>query len=268
METNELARPATWRETLLALGPFLLLTTLFALIFILPFFLSDQSGPAFGLGIQLAVAGLVLIALFAGWAKSFPRWIFPYWGFALLITLYLAGFNGTISGYPFRGDWRVWMPLGSVALLGTLWKRSFQPVLTLVKSIWKDWTLLSFVSYGALPLLFFAAYDEVHDEELMRAAIMLFLATGAIFYMRTEKIWHRFASLVGGFSVGWLVLMVHLSLYWNGRQLFWMTEPGSWQETLNWTSQMGAILMLFLVGPILVELLRWAATSIRKPKAA
>jgi hypothetical protein len=268
MDTNELSRPASWGETLLALGPFLLLTALFILIFILPFFLSDQSGSAFGLAVQLAVAGLVLIALFAGWVKSFPRWVFPYWGFALIITLYLSGFNGTISGYPFRGDWQAWLPLGSVALLGTVWKRSLSPVYALFKSVWKDWTLLSFLFYGALPLLFFFAYDEVQNEGLMRFIFILILGIGAIFYMRAESTWHRFASLVGGFSIGWLALMVHLSLYWNGRQLFWMTEPGSWVETLNWTSQMGAILMLILVAPVLVEFLRRAATSIRKPKAA
>jgi hypothetical protein len=268
MYTKELTRTASWGETLLALGPFLLFTALFALLFILPFFLSDLSGPAFGLAIQLAVAGFVLVALFAGWVRSFPRWVFPYWGFALIITLYLSGFNGTISGYSFRGTWRVWIPIVVVALLGTLWMRSLQPISALLKSVRKDWTLLSFTFYGALPPLFFAAYDEVHNEELMRVVIMLILAAGAASYMRTENIWHRFASLVGGFSIGWIVLMIHLGIYWNGRQDNWMPEPGSWIETLHWTSRMGAMLMLILVAPVLVEFLRRAVTSRRTPKTA
>ena len=268
MDTNELTRPASLGETLLALGPFLLFAAFFALVFTLSFFLSDLSSPALGIGAQLTLVGLVLTALFAGWVKSFPRWVFPYWGFALIITLYFYGFTGTISGYPFRGDWRVWIPVGVVALLGMLWTRSLRPVHALLKSIWKDWTLLSFTFYGALPLLFTFAYDEVHNEGLIRILLILVLSAGAAFYMRTESTWHRFASLVGGFTIGWLALMTHLAFYWNGRQLFWMTEPGSWVETLNWTSQMGAFLMLILVAPVLVAFLHWLANSRRTPKPA
>ena len=268
MDTNKSVHPASWGETLLAVGPFLLLTAFFALAFIVPFFLNNLNNPGLGIGIQLGLAGLVLTALFAGWIKGFPRWVFPYWGFALLITLYFSGFSGTVSGQPFQGNWRVWIPIAIVAVLGTLWKGSLDPIQALIKSVWKDWTLLSFIFYGALPLLFFAAYDEVHNEGLIRIILILIVAAGAIFYMRTEGTWHRFASLVGGFTVSWLVLMVHLSIYWNGRQEDWMPEPGSWIETLNWTSQMGAFLMLILVAPVLVELLRWVARSMQKPKAA
>jgi hypothetical protein len=267
METKVSDRPASWGETFLALGPVLLFTVLFALILILSSLLNDLSGPAFGLGVQFTVAGLVLAALFVGWVKGFPRWVFPYWGFALLITVYLYGFSGTISGYPFHGDWRTWIPVAAIVLLGTLWTRSLRPIYTLFKSVWKDWTLLSFAFYGALPLLFFAAYEEVHNGGLARTLITLLLSLGVIFYMRVEVAWHRFASLVGGFTIGWLALMIHLSLYWNGRQLFWMPEPGSWVETLNWTSQMGAVLMLILVAPVLVEFLRRIARSVRQPKA-
>jgi hypothetical protein len=102
----------------------------------------------------------------------------------------------------------------------------------------------------------------------MQSAMMLILAVGAIVYMRTENIWYRFASLVGGFSIGWLIAMIHLGIYWNGRQLFWMTEPGSWIETLNWTSQMGALLMLILVAPLLVALLRQLVATFQSPKIA
>ena len=106
MDTNKLDRPASWGETLLALGPFLLFAAFFAFVFILPFFLNDMNSPTFGLVAQLTLVVLMLTALFAGWVKGFPRWVFPYWGFALIITLYLYGFNGTISGYPFRGETR------------------------------------------------------------------------------------------------------------------------------------------------------------------
>jgi hypothetical protein len=119
-----------------------------------------------------------------------------------------------------------------------------------------------------LPLLVIAAYDEVHNDGLIMSVIMLILGTGVVVYMRTENIWHRFACLVGGFSLGWVTLMIHQSIYWNGRQDDWMPHPGSWIDTLNWTSKFGATLMLILVAPVLVELLRWAIKSRRTPKLA
>jgi hypothetical protein len=239
---------------------------LYVLATILARFAEYLNDPVFGLGLLFTVAGLLFIALLAGWVKSFPRWVFPYWGFALLISYYLFNFSGTISGQPFTGNWRVWIPLGAVALASLLWTRSLRPLFTLFRSVWKDWTLLSFAFYGAMPLLFFAAYDETQDEELMRIVVILLLAAGVIFYMRFDNPWHRFASLVGGYSISWLALMVHLGLYWNGRQEYWMPRPGTWIETFNWTSRFGAIQMLILVAPVLVELLRRALTSLKVPR--
>ncbi len=268
MDTNELTRPATWQETLLALGTFLIFPLGFLIALLLVPFLNAPIEPDLGLGITLAVIGILLIVMVAGWVQSFPRWVFPYWGFILTITLYMWKFTGTIAGYQVRGNWWAWTPLVGIAVVGSLWAWSLQPVVALFKSIWRDWTLLSFAFYGALPLLFFAAYDEVHNEGPVLAVIMLALVAGIVFYMRTETTWHRLASLVGGFTAGWIILMIHQSLYWNGRQDFWMPRLGSWTETLNWTSRMGAMLMLILVAPMLIELLRLALKSRRAPKSA
>lgn len=265
MGTTDQNRPAPWGETLLALGP-ILIAMLDLLAMILARFTKYLNDPVFALGLQFTLLGLLLIALLAGWVKNFPRWVFPYWGFALLISFYFYNFSGTISGQWFTGDWRVWIPLGVVALAGLLRTGSLRPLLTLIKSVWKDWTLLSFAFYGALPLLCFAAYDETRSETLIRLLPFLILAVGAVFYMRLENPWHRFASLVGGFTLGWLALMVHLGWYWNGRQEYWMNEPGTWMDTFNWTSRFGATLMLILVAPVLVELLRHTVTSLRIPR--
>jgi hypothetical protein len=268
MDSNEQSHPASWRETLIALVPFLLYPLIYPLGMLITPFISDSIDPIIGLYITLGIIGVLLIVMLAGWVREFPRWVFPYWGFILTITLYMRNFTGTMSGRQVRGDWWVWMPVVVIAMAGTLWARGFVPVVALLKSIWKDWTTLSFTFYGALPLLFIAAYDEVHDEEPYLALIMLILAVGVVIYMRTENIWHRFASLVGGFTLGWSTLMIHQGIYWNGRQEFWMQEPGSWVETLNWTSRFGAMLMLVLVAPVLVEFLRRAVSAGRMPKAA
>ena len=271
MDTNKLIRPASWKETLLALIPFLLLPAVFLFVLLLSPFFNSPPEPAFALAVFLSVIGGFLFAMLIGWVKGFPRWVFPYWGFILLIMIYMGGFSGTIGGNWVDGDWWVWTPVIAIAIIGTLWTRSLEPVYSLLKSIWKDWTLLSFTFYGALPLMFLFAYDEVHEtpfEYIILSATMLILAVGTVVYMRTENIWYRFASLVGGFSIGWLAVMIHLGVYWNGRQLFWMSEPGSWIETLNWTSQMGAVLMLILIAPLLVALLRQVIKTLQGPKIA
>jgi hypothetical protein len=268
MDTNELSRPAPWKETLFALIPFLLLPILFLFGLLLSPLIQSTIEPAFALGIALALIGGFIVAMLVGWMKSFPRWVFPYWGFIVLITLYMRGFSGTIFGFRVDGDWWAWAPVIAVAIIGTLWARNLEPVYTLLKSFWKDWTLLSFAFYGALPLLFLFAYDEVHNQVPYVAISILILVAGAAIYMRAENVWHRFVSLVGGFTIGWTVLMIHLGIYWNGRQLFWMTKPGSWIETLDWTSRMGAVILLIIVAPVLVEFLRWWVSIGRTLKAA
>jgi len=269
MDTTQLTYPASWKETFLALIPFILLPVLFLFGLLLSLFITSQPKPILALGILLPVIVGFLFAMLIGWVKGFPRWVFPYWGFILLITLYIRDFSGTIAGYWVDGNWWAWTPVAAVALIGTLWARGLKPVSSLFKSIWKDWTLLSFAFYGTLPLMFLFAYDEVHGspfEYIIQSAATLILAVGTAIYMRTENIWHRFASLVGGFSIGWLAVMIHLGIYWNGRQLFWMSEPGSWTGTLNWTSQMGVFLMLVLVTPLVVPLLRLMVTAFRSPQ--
>lgn len=271
MDTNELTRPASWKEILLALIPFLLLPAFFLFGLLLYPYIPSSTGSALTLGLMLSLIGGLLFAILVGWVKDFPRWVFPYWGFVILIALYMREFSGTIAGYWVDGNWLVWTPIVAIAIIGTFWTRGLKPVYSLLKSVWKDWTLLSFTFYGVLPLMFFAAYDEVHEtqnEYLILSTAMLILAIGTVIYMRTENIWYRFASLVGGFSIGWIAVMIHLSIYWNGRQLFWMTEPGSWIDTLNWTSKMGVFLMLVLVAPLLIAFLRQVITSIQNPKIA
>jgi len=271
MDTNEIIRPASEKEILLALIPFLLLPAFFLFGLLLYPYIPSSTGPTLTLALILFLIGGLLIAMLFGWVKAFPRWVFPYWGFIILIALYMREFSGTISGYWVDGNWLVWAPIIAIAFIGTFWTRGLTPVYALLKLVWKDWTLLSFAFYGSLPLMFFAAYDEVHEtqnEYLILSTAMLILAIGTVIYMRSENIWHRFASLVGGFSIGWLVVIIHLGIYWNGRQLFWMPEPGSWKETLNWTSQMGAALMLILVAPVLVGVLQFIAKSVRTQRLA
>jgi hypothetical protein len=254
---NEPDRPASSGEVWLALGSFLLLPFIGLLGLILTPIAAQMSLPGLWTDIVLVLFVVLLIVIVAGWVKDFPRWCFPYWGFVLLILLYLQTFNGTIMDKAFNGDWWVWLVVVAIAAIGLLWRRSLQPVYKLFNSIWKDWTLLSFTFYGALPLMFFAAYDEVHDQIASPMFFILILAAGAVLYMRSTETWQRIASLVGGFALAWSGATIHLAIYWSGRKEPWMAEPIGWVETVKGMSIMGAVMMVGLMAPVVIEGLRY-----------
>ncbi len=258
--SGELDRPAPWGESLLALGPFLL----WPLLILLRNWMAD---PSLAAAILIFILSLMLVALLVGWVKGFPRWCFPYWGFVFLIALYFQGFHGTVFGKPFTGSWLVWGPVLVVAAIGMLWTRSLQSIYRLFRSFWVDWTRLSFAIYGLVPLMLIAIYDEVRDTAAQPALIslMLVLAAGALLYMRSTRIWPRFAWLVAGFSLTWVLATIHLGWYWSGRQEPGMGAPSTWADTLSWTSPMGALLLVILVAPVLLEGLRLLLGAKRIP---
>jgi uncharacterized membrane protein (DUF485 family) len=247
----DLDRPANWLETLLALVPFLLWPLLLL-------FRQWMTNPSFGAAITVFMLSILLVALLIGWVKGFPRWCFPYWGFVILIALYFQNFRGTIFGKSFSGSWLVWIPLLAIILIGILWTRDPGSIYRMFRSLWVDWTRLSFAFYGLLPLMLIAIYDEVGDIAAQPAltGLMLVQAGGALLYMRSSRIWPRFLWLLAGFSISWILATIHLAWYWNGRQEPGMGAPATWGETLSWAGPMGAFLLVILIAPVLLGGLR------------
>lgn len=259
-DSNSPDLPASWGETLLSLGPFLVLPAFFSLRNIMTI-------PTVATAVTLFIFAMLWVVLLAGWVKGFPRWCFPYWGFAVLITLYFQGFRGTVFGNSFSGNWLIWIPILGVVVFGTLWTRDLGSIYRLFRSFWLDWTRLSFAFYGLLPLMIYAIYDEVQDAvaEPALTGLMLLLAVGALFSMRSDKIWPRFAWLVAGFSLAWALASIHLGLYWSSRQEPGMRAPATWAGTLSWAIPMGAVLLVVLISPVLFEGLRLLVGAKRAP---
>lgn len=253
----------SWRSTLPALGPFMVIPAVYTLGMILA-----PAGllAAAGVAVPLFILGALLLALLVGWVQGFPRWVFPYWGFAGLIGLYIQGFTGAIGGKNFTGSWLVWAPLLGVAIAGLLWTRDLEPLRRLPDRLWADWSLLTFALYGALPLMIVAVYDEVQDKEPVVIGLSLLLGVGAALYLRGDTVWRRARVLLAGFILSWGLAMIHLGLYWGGRQEPWMTRSSTWMETISWTGNMGLILLAILLSPALLAALRLAGRAWRAPR--
>jgi len=254
-------QPAPWRESLLALGPFILwpvflvLGWLARLFFELPQFPKSLL-PVFTFSLVFSPLLACLVVLAVSVKRAFPRWTLPYWGLVGVFFLYLMTFSGTIAGQNFDGGWWIWLPVilaaGVGAWLGLKSNRSGWRM----QSTKNDWTSVTFVLYGILPAMLVLGYDEVHDSQLMMLYSMLILAAGALFHMRSTHLWQRALSLVLGFCLSWGLAAVNLANYWSGRQEIWMDKPGDWLGTLLPMLNSGAIMLCILLLPWLFSLLR------------
>ena len=270
--TNSIGQSVTWGEVMLSLGPFLLLPLYFglgvALFALLGIGNNSETFRPLYLVVGLGFFAILWVAVLAAWVRGFPRWSFSYWGFTLLIVLYLSNFSGTIFGYDFTGSWWVWVPVVIIPVIVLIWRRSLQPLYQLLSALWQDWTLLSFAFYGTLPLFLLLAYEEVDNTMLMRLVSFLILAAGAVVYMRSAKIWQRFASLLAGFSLTWAVALIYLAIYWNGRLVPLNGVITTWRTPINWNIPMIINELGFLLAPLLLAAVHWLLSSNRTLKTA
>jgi hypothetical protein len=263
--TGRSTKPLLAGEILLALAPFLFFPLAFLLTAIPLLSSSFVISQAFSLGLMLIMVVGLFIALTVGWMRDFPRWVFPYWGFSLTVMIYMVNFRGTIAGYSFRGSPRLWLVLLGVAVIATLWTHGVQPVLRLLRSLWQDWSLLSFAVYGCLPLMVVYAYDEARSNWLAQVVIWLVLASGVVQYLRADHPWQRFGWLLGAFVLSWGIAMLNLGYYWSHTVLPGMSGPVPWIDTLRWMGRFGILLLIYLGAPLLVGL---ASRAAQTPKAA
>ena len=248
-------RPVRWQQSLLGLIPFLLLPVFYLINALYQAFTSNLNVVEPGVGWLVGLAGLWLLALLFGEIRGFPRWTFPYWGVALLVTFYFQSFRGTVFAEQFRGTAMVWLPLLAVALLGMLFRRGLDPLRELVDVVRNDWTVLTFAIYGALPLLFWVAYEGTYPKGVLFLVVLPLLALGAYFYMRFTGIRRRTFALLGGFLLAWAVMVVHIGIYWNNRQLPGMGAPITWQDALRGMLPAGILVLALMLAPALLGLL-------------
>ena len=270
-------RAASWREALAGAGLFLFLPALVGVYTAMYSLLAGygvRPSPLYAMAgsilFALVVIGLMAIACFA-WIRGFPRWSFPYLGFGLLVSLLMrstAATGATILGHDIgrleKLLWQAFVPALIVAGVAWLVTRSVQPIRKLATDVWNDWSRISFVLYGMLPIALVLPFDETHGGSLLGIALFLVLGIGALAYMRSTRPWQRAAALGGGLAVSWLVATAWLSFYWHGRQEPWMSAPADGYGTAVAMSEAGAILLVLLFAPSLLGIAHWAVRR-RRP---
>ncbi len=247
-------QPAPWKESLLALGPFILWPFLSAWDGWLAWyskcrFFPGTLLPVLTLTLVFSPLLAFLVVLAVSVKRAFPRWTLPYWGLVGVFFLYLMTFSGTIAGQNFDGGWWIWLPVMLAAGLGAWLGLKSNRSGWRKQSSKNDWTSITFVIYGILPAMLVTGYDEVHDSQLMILSSMLILAAGALFHMRSTHLWQRALSLVLGFCLSWGLAAINLANYWSGRQEVWMDRAGDWWGTLLPMLYSGAIMLCILLLP-------------------
>jgi len=261
LQVQNMELPASWKESILALGPFILwpvflvLGWLARLLFERPLFPSSLlTILTFSLVMSPLLGFLVVLAVSA--RQGFPRWTLPYWSLVGIFFLYLMTFSGTIVGQNFDGGWWIWLPVVLAAGVGAWLGMKSNRAGSSTYFTKSDWTSVSFLLYGMLPALLVAAFDEVHDSNIMILSSMLILAAGALFHMRSTRVWQRALSLVLGFCMSWGLAAINLANYWSGRQEVWMAKAGDWWGTLLPMLYSGGIMLCILLVPWVLSMLK------------
>jgi hypothetical protein len=208
-------QPATGLETAVTLLPFVL----FSILYTLEALAYARGTPELPYSWQsfyrhLSVYLVALTGLGIGWVRRFPRWSLGYVGLVLIYTWWLHGLvlrGFTLFGHPVnRWDWLVWTALLAVALVATLITRSLSPLVDLAKSIWHDWSRLSFILYGALSWLALGIILDTGPwtdpvailPQVFCAA--LFFVLGVLPFLHLTFAWQRGLALQGAFNLAFL----------------------------------------------------------------
>ena len=213
--------PGTRSEAWAALVPFLFfgaLQTLLGYFYVLDF------APSWLVKLYAILFWSFGLGLFVlGFIKRFPRWFMPYIGAPMpFISLWL--FNVVIE--KLQGVWWYRLPffLSAFMLEGLLWMglvfmlilflalTNLIPKSRFYRRLREDWTLVSFIVYGAVPLALVFTFDEYRNEEPYMFLSLLLLAAGGWLYLRNDEPRKRFFCLQGGLWLSMLVAAIGKAL--------------------------------------------------------
>jgi hypothetical protein len=173
------------------------------------------------------VTVFLLIMLFAGLVKGFPRWSLPYLGLVFSAFSFLFLFNQTIDLFStyliiYKVQPNKWGESERLLLqifsAGMMWLSLFVFIfLVIAASIllkrfrgfycrlrW-DWTQVSFILYCGSILGLILLFDKNSQEVPFLFASLLCLAVGAWLYLRSPEGWQRLFVLLAGITLAMII---------------------------------------------------------------
>ena len=217
---------------------------------------------------------MILYGVLRGWLLGFPRWVYPYLVYGIVFALFISTSSTpglVLFGIPLFGrelwGWRAFVPLGIVAGLALIMSRPpWVHLMQLRKTIWQDWTRLSFGLYGLLMLATLVSMDEV-ERSFRFPPILLAVALvilGALGYMRLGKIWQRMGVMLVCAVVSIVVMLAAADYFWQTHAVNFTTgesrvlDVAVDVERLFSRSITGAgLALLILLVPLPLGLLHW-----------
>ena len=195
----------SWAATMVATALFLLMGSALIMQDVLPeeWRITINSHPWASVGIVMTLV-FPLVGVVIGWKHGFPRWSYPYAGFALMFSLFLAGvatpslklFGVAVFGREIWG-WRAALPLATAVVASILLTRSVRPLLDVPQKVREDPTLLTFGLFGFMPLFVPIVLDEVYAP-FIRIFTTLVMTATAFLYMRVANQRSRSGVLLAG----------------------------------------------------------------------
>ncbi len=229
------------------------------------------AAPILGYGL----AAVIIACIILGLVKRVPRWAIPHFGVVLSFTgLALAISSGWNLGYLPQ------VPVGSqdtllnalplktsLAFLGItlipaglfiLFLLILPPLWPALKRLFGDWTLLSFLFYGMAILPLTEMFDEYSYQQPYVLLACLFLAGGALVFLRSPQRGQRFLALAGGLALAiltvaagkWFIVPLQHWPPWNSLPPDQNTRLSEVLSTL-WS---GAILLIVMAIPAILAL--------------
>lgn len=200
-----------------------------------------------------------------GWVQKFPRWSYPYTSMAFVMALYIAnvttpGLN--ILGYPIFGrepwGWRACIPLATAFIVVLAITRSFRPFVKLFTNVWEDWSILSYLMVGLLPLLIAFQFDEI--DRLYSLFFMVpfaaLLVGMVLLYLRSKSTWRQVLVL----TIGVIVIIFPSVL---GSNSYWLNHDGMHLSGASRMLVMAGKIALIMLVPAWLELLRRTVGPLR-----
>jgi hypothetical protein len=209
----------SWKETLLAVLPFLLMGTLPGLFSLAP---TLRNLPAkIGMPILIFLALILVVLGLIGLVVGLPRWSLLYAG--ILLTFLSLGSIAIVTTFssliPVPDTWP--SLLFNAVLLGThlillfllvaavLWIGSKLPLTQrFSQQLREDPSLISFMLYGGVFLIVLFNFEDVSGVDIYLILASLVMALGGWMYLRTEKVGNRLAALISATTLATVFALI------------------------------------------------------------